>query len=51
MSLAVAGTEDDLIYGQHQADKQAGWNVRNNLQIPLDTDQVLRETNKRREVL
>lgn len=51
MSLAAAGTEDHLIYGQHKADKQAGCNVRHNLQIPLDTDHVLREASKSRSPL
>lgn len=46
ISVHVPGFWDHLIYDQQQVDKQAGWNVRNNLQIPLDTDHVIRETAK-----
>lgn len=40
MFLAVADTEEHLIYSQYQEDKQDGWSVKNNPKVSLDTDHV-----------
>lgn len=47
MFLAVADTEEHLIYSQHQEDKQGGLSVKNDPKVPLDTDHVLKEASKR----
>lgn len=47
MFLAVADTEEHLIYSQYQEDKRDGWSVKNNPKVSLDTDHVCKEASER----